>query len=194
MLAYRKLIENFIKISYKEWEEYESYLTIKKLATNEFFLQAGQVCKHVAFVQTGLVRMYIPTPNKEITVDLISEGKLITDYPSLLAKKPSKVCIEAVEPSELLLLSEEKMQVLYKNIAEGQKLGRLIAEMLYVQAVERLEIIYSETIEERYLRLNKILAPLAHRVPQYYIASIMGIAPETLSRIKRKIEKKQYVH
>lgn len=176
-------------MSDQEWTLYESCLTYKRLEAKEYFFQAGQVCRFVAFVHSGLVRMFMPADGKEITVDLISEGTFITDYGSFLSRTPSEVSIEALEPTELCLLSHEKMQWLYAHLPQGEKLGRLIAEKLYLQTVERLKSFYAETPEQRYRRLSAQLETLLGRVPQYYVASVLGVVPETLSRIKKRVDK-----
>lgn len=183
---YRRAIEQFVPLSEADWAIYERHLKLKKIPEGGYLLQAGQVCRSIAFVKTGVLRMFKPTDEREITVDLVAENTFLTDYGSFLARRPSTMSIQALEPAEVWMLGYEQTQYLYATLVEGQKLGRLIAERLYLQTVERLESFYTERPEQRYARLMHQLAPVLGRVPQYYVASVLGVAPETLSRIRRR--------
>ena len=158
--------------------------TIKK---NEFFLMEGETCRHVAFINKGFVRLYYVKDGKEYNSGFFQPGAWISEYASFLHKKPSLFFIQALEESELFLLSYDTMQKLYEEGKAFERLGRLIAENLFLAYFKRNISLLLDSPEERYqafLQENEALVAL---IPLYQIASFIGVEPESLSRIRKRI-------
>src|SRR6185503_18854812 len=110
----------------------------------------------------------------------------VADFSSFLTRKPARENIHALEDCELALISQKDLEKLYSESFAFQKLGRLIAEYNYVLAVERIYSLQHESALERYNHLLEIYPNLINRVPHHYIASYLGITPESLSRIRKE--------
>jgi CRP/FNR family transcriptional regulator, anaerobic regulatory protein len=175
----------------ESWQICESILTIRNLKKGDFLLKPGQVSNHVCFVNYGLLRLYHVVDGKEKIVRFCNELTYISDYQGFLTRQPSLVYIQAIEDCELVETSYDNMQMLYKEVPEANKLGRLIAEELFIDMCRRATIDINETIEQQYINLMDRQPWLLQRVPQYMIASYLGITPEALSRIKSRVSGKK---
>ena len=186
---YKQLLPN---LSEEGWKFTESLLTVKMVKKRDFIVREGSVCNYVSFINSGLVRMYCVVDGKERILSFCNETNYISDYQSFLTRKPSLINIQALENTELVETNYDGLQLLYKKVPEANLLGRLIAEQLFVMAYDGSIIEMSDSIEMRYNKLINELPWLLQRVPQYMIASYLGITPEALSRIKaRKSKPKQ---
>ena len=124
---------------------------------------------------------------EEITGQFFFENGWYTDYESFLLQKPSKQNIDALEPTELILLSKSDLFNLYITIPKFEKFGRIMAENAFMGLRNRTELLTQQSAEERYLKLVKERPKVIERVPQHYIASYLGIKPPSLSRIRKRI-------
>jgi CRP/FNR family transcriptional regulator, anaerobic regulatory protein len=183
----KRYILERINLSDKEWELVQSYLRPKQVAKKVFLLQTGEVCKEVAFITKGCFRYFYATEKGEMTGHIFFEGEFVADYQSFLTQQPSLVTIQALEASELLCLSYQDMQTFYEVIPAWQRMGRLIAESVYSCAQKRTATLLLDTPEARYTNLLKEHPDIFTRVSQYVIASYLGVTPETLSRIKKRL-------
>jgi CRP-like cAMP-binding protein len=122
-----------------------------------------------------------------MTGHIFFEDEFVADYQSFLTQQPSLVTIQALEASELLCLSHQAIQTLYEVVPAWQKMGRLIAESVYLCAQKRTASLLLDTPEARYMNLLNEHPDIFERVSQYVIASYLGVAPETLSRIKKRL-------
>ncbi|HPH46369.1 MAG TPA: Crp/Fnr family transcriptional regulator, partial [Chryseolinea sp.] len=111
----------------------------------------------------------------------------ITDYRSFLTQQPSTEYIIALEDAEVIELHYNDMQTLYEKVPSWQKYGRLIAEFLYIKVTERAQSLLFDSPEELYTRLMKERPKVIENMPQRYIASYLGIQPESLSRIRKRM-------
>ena len=164
----------------------------RSIAANDFFLRAGSVCQSVGFVVQGLLRYYVLDDDVEYTYDFSPEQTFTCNYESFLTKTPSTRFIQAVEDTTLLVISYNNLQRLYSQLSEGQKFGRLVAESLFVTMLQKLSSFYTETADERYDSFLSTYPHLQERLPQYVIASYVGIKPQSLSRIRAQRAGKQY--
>ena len=172
-------------------EEFEKFLALwefKKFNRNEFILQAGEVPKFSIFVLKGCLRQYIVNEKGEESIVYFAEERhFIGDLPSIRSKTISNYHFQAIEECELLTISAQNWEQAFikfswwtkAHIAGYQKW----AELLQQQMAER----HTLTGEARYLNLLKSRPKLFQRAPQHFIASYLGISPETLSRIRKKI-------
>ena len=168
----------------------EPLLKLKNLDRGEFLFQEGDVCSFVGLTKRGCLRSFILKDGKELTLFFHPENYTLGDYESLRRQKPACFSCQAIEDSEVLIIDIRVIKVL-ESEPDGQKLLRLIVEDLAFGLRDRLLSLYRDSVEERYLNLIKNEPQLIQRIPQYYLASYLGIEPESLSRLKRRIDKKK---
>lgn len=169
----------------------QSVLSRRFLKKGEFLLRAGEVCKHVTFINKGFVRIYNIVHDEELTINFAFEGNFTTDFASLLPRKPSTDYIVAMEDLEVLQLHYDDKQKLYDQAMVWQKFGRLIVEYILLFIVERNKALLFTTPEERYLKLIKERPKVMANVPLKYIASYLGVTPEALSRIRKRLSQQE---
>ncbi|WP_338876268.1 cyclic nucleotide-binding domain-containing protein [Spirosoma sp. SC4-14] len=181
-------------ITVAEEEEAIVHLLFERRTINasDFFLQAGDVCHYVGFVVRGLLRYYILDDGLEHTYDFSAEQSFTCNYESFLTQTPSIRFIQAIEDTQLLVINYRNLQRLYEQLMEGQKFGRLVAEDLFVGMLQKLTSFYKETADERYDTFIRSFPNLQERVPQYVVASYVGIKPQSLSRIRAQRAGKHY--
>jgi CRP-like cAMP-binding protein len=166
----------------------KKHFTPKKLRKKQYLLQEGDVCKFIAFVEKGALRMYsIDDKGGEHILQFAMEGWHIADLYSFLTGEASTYNIEAMEDCELVLISKQAHDELLDKLPKYERYIRLQITNAYIAMQRRLTSIISMPLDERYANLNKDYPHIVQRVPQHMIASYMGLTPETLSRVRRKI-------
>ena len=183
----KKSVYSLVNFTDDEWTLFQNSLSIRKITKKDFYIKKGEVCKDVSFITKGGFRSYYIIDGKEITSYFSFENDYVTDYESFLTKKPSLLNIQAIEDTELLVIPYDKMQQLYKTGSNAERYGRLVAESLFVMVYQQKMEFMLYNPEERYIRLLSQRPDLFQRVPQVYMASLLGITPETLSRIRKRM-------
>jgi CRP-like cAMP-binding protein len=177
-----------VLLTEEEREFIKNYLIVKKLRKRQYLLQEGDVCKCVAFVEKGALRLYrVDEDGSEHIVIFALEGFFITDLYSFLTNETSTCNIDAIEDSELVLITREANDVLRKLSSKYQEFIFQETSEVYIQLERRITSTISLNLEERYKELTTNYPDIVHRVPQYMIASYMGLTPETLSRVRKRI-------
>jgi len=160
----------------------------KKLRKKQYLLQETDVCKFVAFVEKGVLRSYtIDEKGTEHIIQFALEGWLISDLYSFLTNEPATYSIDAIEDCELVLISKNAHQTLLETLPKYETWIRLEITGAYLALQRRLTSIISLPLEERYESITSLYPHIVQRVPQHMIASYMGLTPETLSRVRKKI-------
>lgn len=160
----------------------------RSVPAKSFLMRGGEIAKEIYFVVKGCVRIAIPVADgNDITCYFASENEFASNYESFLSGKPSPYEIQALEDCELLAIDRMGLQEIYAHTSNGERIGRLIAEWLFVDAMTRLTSFYTETPEDRYRQFLRERPHLVNRVPQHYIAEFIGVRPQSLSRIKRRV-------
>ena len=186
-LFFQKLNE---KITFSEEEQaiIKSYLTHKKLRKKQYLLQEGDVCKVIAFVEKGALREYnVDDKGNEHILQFALEGWVISDLYSFMTEEPATYNIDALEDSELVLITKSAQEEILKRVPKYETYSRMQITGAYMAMQKRITSILSTPIEERYLYFIKLYPNIVQRVPQHMIASYMGLTPETLSRVRKKI-------
>lgn len=183
----KNFYEKFIPLTEEEWALLEPNLRIVSIKKGEKFQKVGDICNDVTFCNSGLLKSYHIKEGKEYIEAFFSQNEYMSDYCSFLLRQPSMMCIEAIEDCELVLLDYDTIQLLYNKVHNFQKFGRLMAEFLFTQISLRNNSLLFETPEERYVKFSKNRPDLLQRVPQYMIASYLGVTPEALSRIRKRM-------
>jgi CRP-like cAMP-binding protein len=164
---------------------------LRYLEPGECFCSLGQKSHEVAFIKTGIVRYFVTLPDgEEASKDFSVAGSFTLSFGSAAARLPAEVAIAAVVPTELVVWSYQLLLDLYASDMEWQKLGRRIAELLYIRKEQRELSFLLQDAPARYQRFCAQFGPYADRIPQYYIASYLGIRPQSLSRLRKTLSKK----
>lgn len=172
----------------EELELVKTKLKPKKLRKKQYLLQEGDPCNFVAFVEKGVLRSYtINEKGTEHIIQFALEGWTISDMYSFLTGEPARYTIDAIEDSELVLISKTAQEELLQQLPKYETYMRLQLTGAYIAMQRRLTSIISSTLEERYAAFMTQYPNIAQRVPQHMIASYMGLTPETLSRVRKKI-------
>ncbi|MEM6842669.1 MAG: Crp/Fnr family transcriptional regulator [Cyclobacteriaceae bacterium] len=181
------LLASLAPLSEEERQLLRNVITRGKYRTKDYILIEGDVCTNIFFITKGIARFGLTDDSgAESTLKFRAENEFITDYGSFLTNKPSERFIEAIEDLECLKLDRVALQTIYENVRYGDRIGRIIAQNLFLEANQRIENMYKLTPEERYLRMVNSNGKLLNRIPQSYIASHIGVLPQSLSRIKRR--------
>lgn len=179
-------IRRYIDISDQEDELFQSFLNPSILKKKEFLLEEGKTCKARYYVANGCLRFfYIDYKGNEQITHFGIDNWWITDYESLINHTPSKFYIQATEDTNLLVLDQESFDKLCIELPKSERLFRIIMEKTYIAAQKRMEYMFSLSGEELYLHFIAANPEFAQRVPQYMIASYLGMTPEFVSKIRR---------
>jgi CRP/FNR family transcriptional regulator, anaerobic regulatory protein len=181
-------IASIISLSDEEFRVFCDVIEVKKLSKNEFFLEEGQICNFIGFVNKGVLIYYKNKDNgDEITTDFAFEGDWVTVNQSRLNNSPSSINIKAIENSELLVIKQQDLSGLFIEIPKIERLGRILMEQAYLKIVEQSVGLQVLTATERYENLLQQFPEIFQRVQLYHIANYLGIAPKSLSRIRKEI-------
>ncbi len=189
-IMHDKLIQSIRQIVLIDSDEETIFLSVFKpifLKKGDFFLKVGEVNNKLGFVVEGLVRYFVYKNNEESTLEFSKEGEFIAEYQSFLNQSESFQAIQAIEDTTLLVTDFEGLQIIYNKTKNGNLIGRIVIEYRFGHLMRQLLSIYMHNPEERYLQFLKTFPDLVQRTPQYYIASYVGVKPESLSRIRKRL-------
>lgn len=184
-------IEKVIDLDDPSVASIRSHFECGKVGKGEYFYEYGSTCRATYFINEGAVRhLHYDEDGNEVTCDFTFENNFLTDYNSFINQGPSNYLFEALEPVEHLYITKERIEKLYGNYPELQTLARKEAESTALEVTKMAQSLITHKAEKRYLNLLENQPNVIHRVPQKYIASYLGIAPESLSRIRKKVSRK----
>lgn len=183
----RNFIDGMIAVTEDEWQAHRSLLTRRVIAKGELLIQVGEVCHQVSFINRGSLRMYWDVNGQDTTKNFFFENEYASEYESFITRAPAAFAVRAMEDSELMELSYANVQKLYENFPVWQKYGRIIAEWLFIHLSRRSKDLLSKSPEELYLDLLNTRPHIIERMPLHYIASYLGVQPESLSRIRKRL-------
>ncbi len=182
-----EVIRQMINTSDEELHQFLSQLTFKNAKKNEVLSIPDVISNEIFFIKKGIVRVkIIDNEGNEHTIHFAMENQFIADYSSFIQKTPSIYTLQTLEDSEMLVLSRTAIEWGYKNMFEGQKLVRLIAEYYYIYQDNRIKNTYARTPKQRYDSISQVFPNIHNRAPQHMIASYLGISPVHLSRLKKQ--------
>ena len=163
------------------------FIQVKVLKKGEFFVEKDKTCKHFAFVADGILRAYTLYDGVENTTCLCSDNTFATSTISFITQTPSNASIQALEEVTLVLISHYNLNQLYSKSTFWEKVGRVVAEREYIELQQSGWRNGPIPAHDKYITLLKENPGIVNRVPLQYIASYIGVTPETLSRIRKKI-------
>lgn len=180
-------IRRYIDINDQEIEFFERHLSTKSYKKKEYILREGETCKSRYFITKGCLRLYyIDNKGSEQIMHFAIENWWITDYDSLLNEIPSRLNIQTIEATELLELKEVALIELYEKIPKLERFFRILMERTYIAAQRRTEYMFSMSSEEIYRGFIAANPKFIQRIPQYMLASYLGITPEYLSALRKQ--------
>lgn len=181
-------IQQKVSLTEAEKELIKTFFTEKKLRKRQYLLQEGDVCRHLAFVAKGLLRTYNVDEKGDEHMSVFGwEGWWLSDFNSFLSAEPAIFNIDAIEDAQLLLLSRADYEAITLAVPVMDRYFRILYQNSLVTKERRLMSSITHTAEEKYLQLRESDEKIIERIPQNLIASYLGIAPETLSRIRKKL-------
>ena len=158
------------------------------LEAGQAFCRLGQHRHEVGFIQSGIVRYFaLSADGEDATKDFGLNGSFTLSFGSAALAQPAQVAIEAVVRTELLVWPYQVFLDLYESDIEWQKAGRRIAELLYIRKEQRELSFLQQDAETRYRILRAQFGIEVDAIPQYFLASYLGIRPQSLSRLKRRM-------
>ncbi len=190
MNSFQILLESLKQITTLDPEEellFQNAFKPYVLKKNEYFLQSTEINTKLGFLCKGLVRYFVFKNEEEATLEFTKEGEFVADYGSFISKQPSIQNIQALEDCEFLIINYDELQKLYQVSKNANLLGRIIVEHRFIVMVNQLLTVHQFNPEDRYRYFLEQYKDLVQRIPQYLIASYVGVKPQSLSRIRKRI-------
>jgi CRP/FNR family transcriptional regulator, anaerobic regulatory protein len=179
--------DRYLSLDDNESQALTSRLTERKIKRKQYILQEDDICKYFTYVVEGCFKMYgVDKSGTEHNLLFAAEDDWIADLASLHKERPTKLFIEAIEPSTILQISKGDLWYLYTNHPKFNRNFRVIIEDKFIELQNRLLQTFSTTAYERYESFLEQYPNLSSRLPNTQIASYLGITPEFLSKIRNE--------
>lgn len=175
------------------FKKLEPYINSKNIKKGDLLLKAGDVCKHTFFVEQGILRFYgLDENGKENILQFGTENWLVTDRDSVYFKEPSNYYIDALEDTTVILLGKDLVELIAKLNPSFRKKNEKLLHNHIRHLNRRIHLLLGASAKTRYLEFIKLYPNVLLRVPQWMIASYLGITPESLSRIRKDLAKQNF--
>ncbi|WP_281612693.1 Crp/Fnr family transcriptional regulator [Flammeovirga sp. SubArs3] len=184
---------DFFPLEADDLETFTEKFTYKFLKKGDYFIKEGELCSVIGFIVKGCMICVYNKDGDDVIDEFSMENEFISDYPSLLDNKPAEKNVKCIEDTELLIIKASDLNELYNQKHSFERIGRLIAELLFKNWHQKAVSLMLDDAETRYLKLIKEKPTLVQRVQQYLIASYLNVTPESLSRIRKKLHNKPFL-
>jgi CRP-like cAMP-binding protein len=185
-------INKYITLTKDEETILLSKISLRKYLKGQYVVQQGDVCKYSGFIISGCTRtFYVDDEGQEHNVMFSAENWWASEIGSFVTQTPSDYNVQCIEDTELIQLSYNDQEVLFKEIPKLERFFRLILEKAFVASQKRIVRNFSLTAKEQYLQFKIDYPELEQRIPQYMVASYLGITKEFLSKIKNQLTSEQ---
>ena len=189
MHTFKQFMERYTSVSKADWEKIEQCLVLRTVEKEEIILSEGKICRHLYFLESGLLHFFISKNGNDITKFFTEAPYLFTSQLSYNQQIAASENIQAIEKSVIWQISKEQADALM-SLKSWQIFAQKITQEVQFFTEEILEALQTETAEERYIKMLEQEQDLLQRVPLKNLASYLGIAPQSLSRIRKKIAEK----
>ncbi|MFC3158552.1 cAMP-binding domain of CRP or a regulatory subunit of cAMP-dependent protein kinases [Chryseobacterium arachidis] len=184
--TFQKYLTDKIQLSEAEIELIQSVCIVKKLRKKQFLMQDGEVWQYNAFICRGLVKTFSIAENgTEHIISFAPENYWTGDRESLINETPTSLNIDAIEPTELILIHKKDFEKICAEIPQLNQLVNQIIQKSFIVSQSRILANISFSAEEKYQNFIEKYPHIVNRIPQHMIASYIGITPETLTRLRR---------
>ena len=189
MQQIKAYLDQIATISQSDWDFFMSKLQRRIIPKKSVFLKVNEIENHISFIETGVVRLFIPkdNPEKEITFGFSFKDQFISAYDSFLTQTPSAYQLQALTETTILSITYDDLQSVYNTTQIGNLIGRLTAERLFLIKSKREQNLLNLSAEERYIKLFKERPELIKVIPLKYISSYIGVTAQALSRIRKRL-------
>jgi CRP/FNR family transcriptional regulator, anaerobic regulatory protein len=178
-------INRFVSLNEDEEELLISYLSYRELKKKAWLLKEGQVCTANYFIAKGCLRMYsVAETNNEQIVQFGIDNWWLTNYMSLDRQQPSLFYIQAIEPTQVIVLNSKIQDELFEKLPQLERYFRVVLQRSYAASIMRIHYMHTFSGEERYHHFSNLFPEFVQRIPQYMLASYLGFTPEFLSKIR----------
>jgi CRP-like cAMP-binding protein len=170
------------------WQAFEDCLKVKHYKKGDIISEVGKVCNIISFIDKGLVIPFNIVNDKKHIYNFFFENEYVSDYESFLTRMPAKYGLEAIEDTITIDMHYDDLQAMYLAYPEFERVGRMAAEAQFIRLARQISSLLAEKPEERYQHLLEEKPQVLQRAPQYLVASYLGITPEALSRIRKRLK------
>ncbi|WP_299684388.1 Crp/Fnr family transcriptional regulator [uncultured Dokdonia sp.] len=185
LLAY---IKKYIDLTAEEETIVLSKIIDRRYLKNQYIIQQGDICKTINFIIAGCTKMfYVDEEGQEHIIMFSVEDWWSSDLGSFITQTPADFNIQCLENTQLIQFTFDKLEGLYKEVPKLERLFRKITERAFVASQKRVVRNFSLSAKEQYLTFKNTYPKIEQRVPQYMIASYLGITKEFLSKIKSQL-------
>lgn len=183
----KKYIEQFVTISDEEWIFFSGKFEHKEFPKKETLLKLGETENYLSFIESGIIRFFVPGIDNDLTFVFAFDNWFVSAYDSFITRQPTTYEVETLTPTKLYRISYENLQTVYKETGFGNLIGRMASEYLFLYKTKRELSLLQKSAEQRYLDLFTEQPHLIQNIPQKHLASYIGITPQALSRIRKRI-------
>lgn len=188
IIPVKEYFESYLPLADEDVEVLAQFMTSRQVKRRQFILQENDVCTHYTFIVKGCFKMYkVDAQGKEHNLQFAIENQWILDIGSFHSEQPSELYIEALEPSLIVQLQKPNLLHLYRNHPKFDRNFRVMIENQYIKLQQRVLQNISTTAEEKYTRFMEDYPKLFNRISNVQIASYLGVTPEFLSKIRKRI-------
>ena len=181
----------FVPLTDEELSLIDKYFEHIKIKKKDFLLQDGKVCNFIGFIAKGTIRHFHIKEGIEKTCDISFENSWVTDFQSFTHNTSCIMNLQAMDDTTVFIIQKENLYKLYSECSKYETFGRLMAEQVAQRATEIAMSLSSDKPEERFQNLLLKQPDIFQKIPQKYIANFLGVSPESLSRIRKRIYTKQ---
>jgi len=189
--GFRNYLRDKVLVQATHLEEIMQLITTRQFSKNEFLLSRGQICGHAFFIEKGLVRFYsIDEDGKEHILQFAPENWFVSDRASIYFAEPSNYFMDAIEDTTVVLFDRQFSEKAAEISAEFRNYNEYLLQNHIRQLQNRINLLIGANAEKRYLDFVRLYPDLMLRVPQWMVASFLGITPESLSRVRKELASK----
>lgn len=183
----KQIFDVYYPVDIKFWVEFSKVVECRTFARNEVVKAYDKTEKFINILASGSVGHFVPYEHKDICINLYYENQIFSDYLSFVTQKPTVIKTECIEDTELWSVSFQNLQELYGKSDRSLLIGKAISDIMFTAKQSEQIDLLTLSPTERYMKLIRERPKIFQRTPLKIVASYLGIAPESLSRIRKKI-------